>query len=80
MFKGSLIDISPEHTLKGFRLKSPFHDESALPIQGSTGTQLSQQEQLHMFRLPVHGLAKLHVIGEYCLFGALTSHLQCSTS
>ena len=72
-----LIDIATKHSLEGLGLEAPLDYESALSIQGPACSQLSQQEQLHMLWLSVHGLAELHVVGENCLLGTLTCHLHC---
>ena len=76
----SLIDVAPEHSLTGFGLKAALDNEPALSIQGAAGTQLSQQEELHMFWLPVHGLAQLHVVGEHSLLCAFTRHLHTKST
>ena len=48
----SLIDISPEHSLKCLGLKAALHNQTGLPIHGATGPQLSQKELLNMLWLP----------------------------
>lgn len=57
MLKGLLIDVSSQHSFKGLGLKASLYNQSALTIKRATCTQLCQQEQLHMLRLPVHSLA-----------------------
>lgn len=70
-----VIDIPPQHALKGLRHELPLHNQALLAIQGAAGTQLCHEECLHVLWLAVHGLAKVHEVDENCLLGALTSHL-----
>ena len=48
----SLIDVSPEHSLKCLGLEATLHNQTRLPIHGATGSQLSQEELLNMLWLP----------------------------
>ena len=50
----SLIDVSPEHTLKCLGLEATLHNQTRLPIHGPTGSQLSQEELLNMLWLPAN--------------------------
>lgn len=72
----ALVDISPQHSLKGLGEEAPLDDQARLAIQVAAGSQLGQQEGLHVLQLTVHGLAQLQEVGEHRLLRAFTRHLH----
>ena len=74
--KDLLIHVTPQHSLKSLGLEAALHNEAALPVKRPAGSQLCQQELLHMLWLPIHALVELHEICEDCFLGTFTCHLH----
>ena len=54
-----LLDVSPQHILDVFLLEPALNDQLIAAIDGSTGSQLSKQEEKQMLGLSVQHLSDL---------------------
>lgn len=76
----TLVDIAAQHSLEGLGHEAALDHQAGLAIQIAAGSQLCQQEGLHVLQLPVHRLAELQEVCEDCLLCAFTSHLEATAA